>query len=144
MAGALEACREVLHVLKVSDDFIPAFRQKDMGATMREIAELHHAQGDLDSALALAQESLQLVRACNEVTYDYACIEQEAAALLLIGSLQHELSEPMLAQATFSEAVDLIQSKATFDSSFANAFSSLLPMLEVSNLLAATHSAPQA
>jgi tetratricopeptide (TPR) repeat protein len=152
VAGALEACREVLHVLEISVDFEVSFRNRDMGSTMREIAELHHAQGDLEKALEMAAESVRLVRVwrddgCNSCTDRFACVEQETAALLLVGSLQHERCEQTEAFKTFTEAARLIQINvlaATTSPSPTSSQASLLPLLEVSNLLAFAHCAPEA
>jgi tetratricopeptide (TPR) repeat protein len=175
IGGALEACREVLHILQVSVDLEWTFRHKDMGATLREMAELHHAEGQLDQALQMAAESVRLLQACrrrqrqeeelqaaaaaaqhdehhqHSATHHFACIEQETAALLLIGSLQHELCNSVQARATFAEAARLIQinaiaatTAATSNPALVAPPSALLPLLEVSTLLASSHCAPQA
>jgi tetratricopeptide (TPR) repeat protein len=132
--GALEACREVMQILKGSDEFELSCRGKNMGATLCDIAELYHALGNLDMALQNAFDGVQSLRSCGmgECTSssDLASyIEQEATSLLLVGSLYHELCEPTQAQECFGEAVRLIQSSASTVSV------SLLPLLEVSRLL---------
>jgi tetratricopeptide (TPR) repeat protein len=148
--GALEACKEVVHILKISVDFQWACRNKNMGTTLRDIAELHHAQGNLDMALETAQESASLLRSCRDdgcKSSDHlSSVEQETAALLLIGSLLHERCEPMEAHRTFAEAARFIQTNVIATTSFASATtsSSLLPLLEVSTMLASAHCAPEA
>ena len=152
IAGALEACNEVLHILQISTDIDWTFRYKDMGATLREIAELHHAEGDLDKALEMAAESVRLLRCCrdnecNSCQDHFSCVEQETAALLLIGSLKHERCEPAEARSTFAEAARLIQVNAIAANNFASSAASssaLMPLLEVSTLLASAHCAPEA
>lgn len=141
--GALEACREVIHILKGSDEFDSSCRAKSMGATLREIAELYHAQGNLDVALQNAFEGIQLLRSCGmdgcNTPSDIALyIEQEATSLLLLGSLYHELCEPMKAIECYAEAVRLIQSHAGAVSA------TLMPLLEVSCLLRSSQCAAEA
>jgi tetratricopeptide (TPR) repeat protein len=149
--GALEACKEVMHILRVSVDFEWACRNKNMGSTLRDIAELHHAQGDLGMALQTATESVRLLRTCRGDACDtpddhFSSVEQETAALLLIGSLLHERCDSVEARATFAEAACLIQHSVAATGSYATAKgpSSLLPLLEVSTMLASTHCAPEA
>jgi tetratricopeptide (TPR) repeat protein len=60
--GALEACNEVIHILKISADFDTVSRRRKTGATLRDIAELHHARGDLNFALYTAIESVASLR----------------------------------------------------------------------------------
>jgi hypothetical protein len=152
ISGALEACNEVLRVLKVSSDFDRALRSKDMGSTMREIADLHHAKGEIDQAIGMANESVRLLRlcrdeGCNSAAEHFACVEQETAALLLIGSLEHERCEPVQARAVFTEASRLIQiNSIAFTTCIApqSSQAALLPLLEVSNMLASANCAPEA
>jgi tetratricopeptide (TPR) repeat protein len=152
--GALEACEEVMEVLKASVDFEWSSRNESMGTTFREIAELHHAQGNLTLALDRAVDSFRILRSASEESIGLAdqpiFLEQEAAALLLIGSLQHEDCAAVQARATFAEAARLIHSSltSTFDvatATFAHPnAASLFPLLEVSSLLASVHCAPEA
>jgi tetratricopeptide (TPR) repeat protein len=154
--GALEACEEVMSVLKASVDFEWCSRTKSMGMTLREISELHHAEGNPELALERAVESFNLLRSvrssiCEEQQGEHSSsLEQETAALLLIGSLQHEACAPMEACSTFAEAARLIHSclnstlnVATGTISHPNA-ATLLPLLEVSTMLAYAHCAPEA
>eukprot|EP00529_Nitzschia_sp_RCC80_P003713 CAMPEP_0113502258 /NCGR_PEP_ID=MMETSP0014_2-20120614/33440_1 /TAXON_ID=2857 /ORGANISM="Nitzschia sp." /LENGTH=1051 /DNA_ID=CAMNT_0000396997 /DNA_START=225 /DNA_END=3380 /DNA_ORIENTATION=- /assembly_acc=CAM_ASM_000159 len=155
ISGALEASKEVLQVLEASVDFDSTSRQKHMGMTLRDISELYHSEGDLTEALERARESLKMLRSGRTgssteqdddvVVIDQSCLEQEAAALLLIGSLQHEQCEPSNAQATFGEAARLIRD--TLDrhgnSGVINQ-ASIQPLLEVSSMLATSHCAPEA
>jgi len=139
IAGALEACEEVKQILEVSVEFEISSRNKNMGATLRDLAELRHAKGDLCMALETAAQSVHCLRSCRS---DPTCIEQETAGLLLIGSLLHERCEPLQAQATFNEAALLIQNEVNSSAALPN--SSLLPLLEVSTMLASAHCAPEA
>jgi tetratricopeptide (TPR) repeat protein len=151
--GALEACREVLRVLKASADFDWINSSKNMGMTLREIAELHHAEGNLQLALERAVESFNLLRSSrtskgttqdnHDATENQAILEQETASLLLIGSLQHEGCDAVEARATFTEAAHLIQT-ALNDSTPNSNIASLYPLKEVSSMLASVHCAPEA
>jgi hypothetical protein len=68
-------------------------------------------------------------------------IEEETNALLLVGSLQHEQCDPLSAQVAFSETVRLVHSTLSTSAKFA---STLLPLLEVSAMLALAHCAAEA
>lgn len=149
---ALEACNEIIHILDVSDDFDLVSRRKSMGSTLRDMAELHHTQGDLDLALQTAIESIGCLRAGRSTaSADLADVigiaEQETASLLLIGSFQHEQCNAAAAHTTFEEAVLLIRrSMLSLGVSGASGSlrTSLLPLLEVSSMLASAHCAPEA
>lgn len=149
--GALEACNEVIDILKVSADFDMISRRKNMGATLRDIAELHHAQGDLNTALQTAIESVSALRVGGFVegstlTEQICTVEQETATLLLIGSLQHEQCDSIGAHATFAQAAEIIRRcimpRVATDAT--STCATLLPLLEVSSMLAAPHCAPEA
>ncbi|KAL3924350.1 MAG: hypothetical protein SGILL_001102 [Bacillariaceae sp.] len=150
--GALEAYEEVMEVLKASVDFEWSSRNETMGITLREIAELHHSRGNLTLALDRAVESFKVLRSSQAETAaeQPLFLEQEAAALLLIGSLQHEACAADQARSTFSEATRLIHSSLSAAVSAAPAAfvhpnaASLFPLLEVSSLLASVHCAPEA
>ena len=70
-------------------------------------------------------------------------LENLVAALLLIGSLHHELCDPLGAQAYFEEASEAV-GHAGFSISESRKLSSLLPLIEIANLLAYTYCAPEA
>ena len=116
----------------------------ELGTTLREIAELHHAQGDLQSANVKAQESVQLVREVQVLSpgsaaQSFACTEEMVAGLLFLGSLNHEMCEPMIAQTYFQEAHNLIRRVQATCS-----FTELDAMKEVTSILASCHCAPEA
>eukprot|EP00539_Tryblionella_compressa_P014382 CAMPEP_0178828524 /NCGR_PEP_ID=MMETSP0746-20121128/7878_1 /TAXON_ID=913974 /ORGANISM="Nitzschia punctata, Strain CCMP561" /LENGTH=783 /DNA_ID=CAMNT_0020490515 /DNA_START=44 /DNA_END=2395 /DNA_ORIENTATION=+ len=154
--GALEACREVMQVLKASVDFDCSSRNKNMGMTLREISELHHAEGELQLALERAVDSFNVLRSTRvginnmDDQEQSSCLEQETASLLLIGSLQHEACAPVEASATFAEAARVIHSSlcshmddGSGTTRHPNA-ATLLPLLEVSTMLASAQCAPEA
>lgn len=131
---ALEACQDILEILKTSGEINRACRKRDIALTLRQLAELYHAKGSLKLALQMAFRSVKLLQKCR----DSCLVEQEAVSLLLVGSLQHELCEQVKARNTFSEAAHLIQSSSC------KLPQSLLPLLEVSILLRSEHCAPEA
>ncbi len=149
---ALEACNEVIHILKMSNDFDEVSRRKNMGSSFRDIAELHYAQGDLDIAHQMALDSVSCLRGdgtveMSDVVDLINIAEQETASLLLIGSLQHEQCNPIAAHATFQDAAVLIRRSITSlatSGAFTSVGSSLLPLLEVSSMLASAQCAPKA
>jgi len=149
---ALEACKEIIHILYVSDDFGVVSRRKNIGSTLRDMAELYHTQGDLDLALQTAMESIGCLRTgastdSSDLADVISIAEQETASLLLIGSFQHEQCNSVAAHATFEEAAILIQrSMLSLGVSGASGSLriSLLPLLEVSSMLASAHCAPEA
>merc|ERR1712224_153646 len=107
-----------------SNDFDDRDRSIKMAIVMRDIADLHQAQGNLQVALKHALGSVDLFRDVrtssgndmNAMEIDNASedgrsyIEEEASSLHLVGSLQHELSNPLEAEKAFSEAARLVHS----------------------------------
>ncbi|CAJ1966248.1 unnamed protein product [Cylindrotheca closterium] len=141
--GALETCQEVVQVLKESSEFEGCARGKFLGAIYRDIAELHHALGNLNVALVNACKSVEALRSSfdDESTTPgefSSQVEESATSLLLVGSLHHELSEPMKAQECFVQAVNIIQDNST------NVSPALAPLLEVSLLLRSNQCAAKA
>lgn len=162
--GALEAYRDILSVLSTSNDFDDRDRSIKMAIVMRDIGDLHQAQGNLQVALKHALGSVDLFRDVrtssgndmNAMEIDNASedgrsyIEEEASCLHLVGSLQHELSSPLEAQKAFSEAARLVHSAlstlntSTNTSDSTKLAASLIPLLEVSTILSSPSCAPEA
>jgi len=154
--GALETYRDILSVLSTSNDFDHRIRSIKMAIVMRDIADLHQAQGNLHLALKHALSSVDLfgnirtsVDNINAMDIDNASedkrsyIEEEASSLHLVGSLRHELCEPLEAQKAFSEAARLVHSALTTLNSTKLA-ATLTPLLEVSTILSSPSCAPEA
>ena len=159
--GALEAYRDIISVLSTSNDFDQRSCDTKMAIATRDIADLHQAQGNLQLALKHSLDSVKLFRKARTSSGDETSamdidncsehgrtlIEEEASSLHLVGSIQHELSEPIHAQNAFSEASRLV--KLTLNSPATN-FSdpkpaaTLLPLLEVSTILSSPSCAPEA
>jgi tetratricopeptide (TPR) repeat protein len=145
--GSLEARREILEIQKVSTDFEEMSRKKEIGATLREIAELYYAVGNVETAILKARESVTLLRELQALprntvdSYSYvAQVEELFAALLLLGSLYHEKCEPIQARVLFAEASHLVY-QATRQFSVPTTLDALR---EVSKMLATCHCSPTA
>ena len=98
-------------------------------------------------ALQTALESARMLRTCRgeQSPADHlASVEQETTAMLLIGSLLHERCDPVEAQRTFGEAACFIQSNVVNACVYDETTAALIPLLEVSTLLASAHCAPEA
>jgi len=151
LSGALEACEGIIRLLEVSRDFDEISRLKNMGSTLRDIAELHHAQGSVELALQIALDGARILRLLRQMeTIDKdeypVAVEEETTILLLIGSLQHETCNPMAAYTTFAEAASLIYGGLISHkpSEDARQPALLLPLFEISSVLASAHCAPRA
>merc|ERR1712238_91337 len=160
--GALGANRDIVSVLKTSTDFNYTTRHRKIASVLRDTADLHQSQGNLQVALEHAVNSANLFRFLrtttvvdqkmefDEMDVDHTkdadkegnlFIEEETNALLLVGSIQHELCDPLRAQVAFSETVRLVHSTLSTSAKFA---ATLLPLLEVSAILASAHCAAEA
>ena len=154
--GALNAYSDILSVLSTSNDLDERERSTKTAIAKRDIADLHQAQGDLQSALMQAMSSVELFRSLRTSSEDAmdteegsrSYVEEEASALHLVGSLQHELSEPLEAQKAFSESARLVHSalskNLTNSGDATKLAASLVPTLEVSTFLAASSCAAMA
>ena len=145
---ALEACKDVIEILKISVDFEWTYRNRNMGTTLRDIAELYHAEGNVEMALQAALGSVRILRTCREArrnSSDSCRVLEETAIMLQIGSLLHERCDPLEARRTFSETAHFIQSNITgaLDVT-SDDMSKLVPLLEVCTMLASAHCAPEA
>jgi len=151
LSGALEACDEVIRLLRASSDFDDVTRAKHMGSTLRDIAELHHAEGNIELALQTALDSALTLRSLRQsqignLSEHIAAVQQETATLLLVGSLQHEDCNAIDAHHTLMETASMIHDSvmACAPSDAASVSSLLLPIYEISSMLASSHCAPEA
>lgn len=159
VTGALNAYSDILSVLSTSKDLDERDRSTKMAIAMRDIADLHQAQGDLQSALKQAMGSANLFRDLRTSSEDAmdtdiahegcrSYVEEEAMALHLVGSLQYELCEPLEAQKAFAEAARLVHTalfRNIINSADATKLAAtLVPTLEVSTFLSSFSCAPMA
>merc|ERR1711935_832917 len=160
--SALKANRDILSVLSTSNDLDNRLRRIKMAIVMRDIADLHQAQGDLQVALKHALGSVDLFRdlrasSDDDMDTDNATedgrsfVEEEASSLHLVGSIQHELSEPLKAQKAFAESARLVHSAlnnltttGTNSIDTTKLAATLVPTLEVSSFLSTSSCAPVA
>lgn len=163
IGGALETLYEILNIQRLSarsgNEPVPpiapvpvvngntndgAMKNKDVGVTMREIAELYHAEGKLSLAVTMAEQSIDVFRTIQLTavgTMEFVAYTEElVAGLLLLGSLYHEHCEPTHARQLFQEACVMIRQVSNYFPSSTE----LDAMQEVTEILAACHCAPVA
>lgn len=149
--GALDVAMEILTIQEVSMEYDAITRMKEMGATLRSVAELHHAAGTLDMAVNVSIESVNKLRIVadfstlqtmrnQDIPRQFLArisdVEQLVSSMLLLGSLYHELSEPLEAEKNFREAAAVVQQAiaSNLSSSFTT-LSSLRALQEVTMML---------
>jgi len=144
LEGALEAGCEILHIQQLSPDFQGVSHHREIGATLREMAELYHAQGKTDMAVVQAQESVSVLRLVQNVSAEsteyVSTIEELFASLLFLGSLHHEKCQATEAFALFQEASNIVQQAAK---QFVHP-TALDALFEVSQMLATCYCAAEA
>lgn len=120
--GALEISDEILKLQMISPEYDEIKRNLETGITLRSISELHHAKGDLPSAIQQATISVLKLRATvslrnaqkqSEISSEASSnsvedVEQLVSSLLLLGSLYHETSEIIQGTAIFQEAAKTV------------------------------------
>jgi tetratricopeptide (TPR) repeat protein len=148
VAGALEVCYEVLRIKETSAEYDAISRLTEMGMTHRAIAELYHANGDLNAALHSAVESanLLLLQLDNDSKNQSQIenTEQLVLSWLLVGSLFHELNEPTKAHRMFEQALERIECTVSNAHNEKTTNSALDSLREVTLLLTTTRCAPLA
>jgi tetratricopeptide (TPR) repeat protein len=173
MVPAIDALSQVIRILQVSTEYDTTTRMKDLGLVLRSIAELYHTMGDVNAALIAALHSVRqleyvaVTMATSTITTTidtlqqqqhlathYYNIEQLVSSLLLVGSLHHEMNEPIQADTIFRQAVVILESAIIASQTSQQPTSSsnlhlLLPsslyaLREVAAMLSMTHCAPVA
>lgn len=161
--GALDVAKEILAIQEMTTEYDEMTRTKEVGATLRFTSELYHSVGDLNDAIAFSARSVYYFRVATELCtkeqsfdtdhyYDpmmmkdrIANIEQFALTLLLLGSLYHEIGDPINATTVLHEAATLVQD--TISSSLSPAItmpSTIFALQEVTAMLASFQCAPMA
>ena len=128
-------------------------------------AELHHSSGDLVKAVTMASDSVRKLRVahnscgeklevskgrnndCDLVFDQISSTEQLVASLLLLGSLHHEMSEPLLAQDILQSALIAVEQVAVAPETSGSKLltqTSLQALLQVTRMLSICQCAPQA
>ena len=147
--GALEASREVLRIQQTSSDYDSVSRLRETGVTLRCIAELHQATGELEAATQICIQSVVQLEQVTSTDQTCPClhspskivnIEQFVSSLLLLGSLYHETCEPLQANSVLQRASATMEHVMTISSMY----SSLSSLKEVTRMLGTPHGAPSA
>ena len=155
LQGALEALEDVLRIQELSQDYDPSSRLREIGITLRSMAELHHATRALDEALAVSAQSVLKLRPLvmsASASSDVSAVEHLVSSLLFIGSLYHELCDPLKACGILSEALDTLERCRSEQQQLHQQFhhrtqacsSSLQALHEVTAMIATAHCAAQA
>jgi tetratricopeptide (TPR) repeat protein len=167
ISKAVEATHEILRIQEITSEYDSLTRMKEMGSTLRSVAELYHAANSLGDAVHMAMDSVNKLRVAADlcVLQQHANIshaarigntpslvdriastEQFVSSLLLLGSLYHEINEPLEASVVFKEAalivaqtIDVAQQCQSI-----TVASSLHALQEVTNMLSLCPCAPVA
>ena len=117
------------------------------GVTLRSIADLYHAQGDLQQALKFASQSCHEMNKCYQ--YDslfsnafMTMTEDLARSLLLMGSLLHESCESIQANDVYIKAWNFLEAARIHSGGFLSP--SLEALKDVSLVLSSLRCAPAA
>lgn len=110
---ALDALYEILQIHELSTEHDEASRLKNVGVTLRSIAELHQAAGNLEEASTYGWKSVVSLRQLNDSTkyprsQKLENIEHLSSSFLLIGSLYHENCQNEKAVQTYEEAYQIL------------------------------------
>jgi tetratricopeptide (TPR) repeat protein len=115
--AAIDTWCQALRVLEASTEYDAVILFKDMGLILRFVSELYIEMGYLMAALLAALQSVRLLDSIAAVhcqpQHDtatllkekMAIIEQLITSLLLVGSIHHEMSEPVKAEIVLRQAV---------------------------------------
>jgi tetratricopeptide (TPR) repeat protein len=162
--GALDVAKEILVIQEGTSEYDDITRMKEMGATLRFTGELHHIVGDLDTAILASIESVNKLRiaaalSAKQQSHNFdlyaesllikdriANIEQFVLTLLLLGSLYHEIGDPLNATTVLREAATIVQGTVS-SSSLCPAItipSTLYALQEVTAMLGTFQCAPMA
>jgi hypothetical protein len=151
---AIAILHEVVSIQETSSELDDITRSKKMGMTLRTISEMLLSTNELSSAVDAAAKSIHCHRyvilreeshsrdSLDTILDRLFNVEQLVSSMLLLGSLYHEMCEPIQAKAVFQEAaMTTITTMNTFNRSVP---SSLLVLVEVTAMLAGGCGAPQA
>ena len=105
---ALAAYREILQIQESNEFDVQWKTPSAIGMTLRKIADLYEAKGDLIAAIASAERSYLAFKSSGAFMQDTAldhmkAVEEVAKSLIVLSSLYNEVCEPMRAQAAHAE-----------------------------------------
>jgi tetratricopeptide (TPR) repeat protein len=118
-----------------------------IGLTLRKIADLHEAKGDLSGALASAEHSYLAFKTSGAfmqhgATDHLKAVEDVVRSLLVLGSLYNEACEPIRAQASHEEARHIISTALCYTGGAPHPI--LQPLLDACMLQSRSSCAPVA
>jgi len=151
--GATQASHEILNILESSTEIDLWKRLRDSALLLRSISELYHAEGDMKLALSSAQKSVDkfgVLLSDSNVHHEvkestmYSILEQLGSSLVLLGSLYHEMSEPLQADHVLNQAVQMLDGAISACEYEVALPSSIHILREVGSMLANNHCAPEA
>ena len=111
IVGALESLKEIVSLQESSSEFATEEQSKNLGISLRSIAELHHAAGGLTEALETANEAIDRLR--QAPFSDVQVIEQLVSTMLFAGSVYHELCDSTNATAYLEDATNVIEASSS-------------------------------
>jgi tetratricopeptide (TPR) repeat protein len=155
---AIDVLKNVVLIQESTREFDNITRSKKLGATLRCISEMLLSLNKLSPAIEAASASVQyhrfVVQQQENVPRDsidtiLECvtnIEQLVSTLLLLGSLHHEMCEPLQATTVMKEAAIITENvtRSLNKTRDCDCPVSLLVMLEVTSMLAVGCCAPEA
>jgi tetratricopeptide (TPR) repeat protein len=118
--AAIRTLQEILRILINSAEFDSILRVKEMAFVQQSISEHYHSLGDFPPALVAARDCVRELELYARMTIDnessttsfdekLSTIEQLLQSLLRLGSLHHEMCEPIEAHAVHQRALAMIQ-----------------------------------
>jgi tetratricopeptide (TPR) repeat protein len=151
---AIAILHEVVSIQETSSELDVITRSKKMGMTLRTISEMLLSTNELSSAVEAAAKSIHCHRyvihreephsrdSLDKILDRLFNVEQLVSSMLLLGSLYHEMCEPIQADIVFQEAA--MTTRTTMNTFNRSVPSSLLVLVEVTAMLAGGCGAPQA
>jgi tetratricopeptide (TPR) repeat protein len=118
--AVINTLREVLCILINSTEFDSVSRAKEMALVLQSLSEHYYTLSNLPSALVTARDGVRELELYARMTIDHesttssvdeklAIIEQLLSSMLKLGSLHHEMCEPIEAHAVYQRALAMIQ-----------------------------------
>jgi tetratricopeptide (TPR) repeat protein len=164
LKGALEVASEIMSIQEGTPEYDEITRMKELGATLRFLAELHHAEGSMDTAVSFSLACVNKLRAAADISAEQQALclnlnlepllvrdrvsnaEQLVLTLLLLGSLYYESGEPLHAVKILQEASSIVENALSFAifCPLNTTLTSIHALYEVTKMLGTCRCAPMA
>jgi tetratricopeptide (TPR) repeat protein len=164
LKGALEIANEIMSIQEVTLEYDEITRVKELGATLRFIAELHHSEGSMDIAVSFSLACISKLRTAADISAEQhalcidlnlepslvldriANVEQLVLTLLLLGSLYYESGEPLQAEMILQEASSIVENalSVSWMCPVHTTLTSIHSLYEVTKMLGTCRCAPMA